>query len=90
MSLAEIQNWRKRLIFRSWHRGTREMDLMMGRFADAHVPTFTEEDLNQYEEILSYSDPDLYNWISGREETPANLVSPVMEKLLNYSFSQAK
>ena len=87
MSLAEIENTRKRLIFRSWHRGTKEMDLMMGRFADAHVPTFTEEDLNQYEEILSYSDPDLYNWISGREETPANLVSPVMEKLLNYSFS---
>lgn len=63
---------------------------MMGRFADAHVLGFADEELNQYEEILSYSDPDLYNWISGREETPANLVSPVMEKLLNYSFSLAQ
>lgn len=72
---------RKKLIFRSWHRGTREMDLIMGRFADAHVNDFDEAELRQYEELLQLSDPDIYNWLTGREDVPANLAGGVIEKL---------
>ncbi len=78
----QLENTRKRLIFRSWHRGTREMDLIMGRFADAHVAQFTAAELASYEQILTYSDPELYNWITGKEPVPANVLDPVMEKLL--------
>jgi antitoxin CptB len=74
---------RKRLIFRSWHRGTREMDLILGRFADAHVSAFNERQLEQYEQILTCNDPDLYNWITGQEPVPANMLGPVLEKLLD-------
>lgn len=87
MNLEHVENKRKRLIFRSWHRGTREMDLIMGSFADNYVKNFSVAELDLYEDILSYSDPDLYNWISGREDVPANYVNPVMEKLLQHSFS---
>lgn len=83
-----IDAHRKRLIFRSWHRGTREMDLLLGSFADAHVPGFTDAELAQYEEILHISDPDLYNWISGREPAPANIMNPVLERLLSHRFAQ--
>lgn len=82
-SAEDIGVTRKRLIFRSWHRGTREMDLIMGRFADAYVPEFSAEELAQYEEILQHPDPDLYDWIAGRAPVPANFMNPVMEKLLN-------
>ena len=50
-----VENKRKRLTFRSWHRGTREMDLLLGSFADKYLPDYSESQLDQYEEILSYS-----------------------------------
>ncbi len=80
-------NKAKRLKFRSWHRGTREMDLIMGSFADKHLPDFSDEELDAYEEILTYSDPDLYNWITGKEEAPANLVTTTLQKLLDHKFN---
>lgn len=82
MSEETIENKRKRLIFRSWHRGTREMDLIMGSFADQFIPQMQEDDLALYDEILTYSDPDLYNWITGKEDAPANHINNVLEKLI--------
>lgn len=79
---SERDNRRKRLIFRSWHRGTKEMDLILGTFADTHVPLFTEEELLSYERILECNDPDLYDWISGKTAPPANMVDGVFEKIL--------
>jgi len=81
-----IENRRKRLIFRSGHRGTKEMDLIMGSFAAQYVPGFSESELGLYEDILQFSDPDLYNWITGREEAPANVSNDVLEKLLAHKF----
>jgi len=72
---------RKKLIFRSWHRGTREMDLLLGRFAEAHIPGFAEAQLEAYDSFLANSDPDIYNWITGQEAVPANIVSDVFDKL---------
>ena len=83
MTLEDTIKRRKQLIFRSWHRGTREMDLIMGRFADAHVGGFEREQLDQYEQVLSHSDPDLYDWVAGRAEVPANLENPVLTLLLH-------
>ncbi len=56
---------RKRLIYRARHRGTKEMDLLMGRFADTHVPNMSTEDLARFEALLEESDPVLYDWICG-------------------------
>ncbi|HSK38178.1 MAG TPA: succinate dehydrogenase assembly factor 2 [Arenibaculum sp.] len=76
---------RKRLSFRSWHRGTREADLIMGRFADRYVREMTEEQLDRYERLLELSDPDLYNWMTGREPVPAEHDSDVMRMLIGYT-----
>ncbi|HYE48148.1 MAG TPA: succinate dehydrogenase assembly factor 2 [Azospirillaceae bacterium] len=72
---------RKRLIFRSWHRGIREMDLLMGTFADRHVPGFDQGQLDRYEAFLHMSDPDVYNWISGREPVPPEFDNDVFQLL---------
>jgi len=63
MTLESIDKKRKRMIFRSWHRGTREMDLIMGSFADKHIPAFSDEQLDIYDEILNIPYPDIYEWI---------------------------
>ncbi len=86
MSLEDNETRRKRLIYRSWHRGTREMDLILGSFADKNVRGFLDDELRQYEEILELQDPDLYNWITGQEAAPANLVNDVFEKLLAHKL----
>ncbi len=80
---------RQRLRYRSWHRGTREMDLLMGSFADAHIATFASAQLDQYEEILKTADPDLYNWITAAEPVPAENQSEVMALLCRHRFAKA-
>ncbi|HYE00700.1 MAG TPA: succinate dehydrogenase assembly factor 2 [Alphaproteobacteria bacterium] len=54
---------RKRLQFRSWHRGTREMDLILGPFADRHLADFDEGRLDRYQALLEEPEPDVYDWI---------------------------
>ncbi|MCB1563207.1 MAG: succinate dehydrogenase assembly factor 2 [Alphaproteobacteria bacterium] len=82
--IDSLDTKRKRLIFRSMHRGTKEMDLILGGFAQVHVPGFDAGELAQYEGILGLSDPDLYNWITGQEAPPANIRSAIFEKLMAY------
>ncbi len=82
------ENRRQRLRFRSWHRGTREMDLLMGSFADAHIATFAPEALAQYEAILEFSDPDLYNWIIGAMTVPPEHDNEVMRLLCAHRFAR--
>jgi antitoxin CptB len=75
---------RKRQIFRSWHRGTREIDLLLGRFADAHVPDFDEKQVMEYERFLNNSDPDIYNWLIRIEPVPPAEDSSVVQMLLAF------
>jgi len=60
----------RRLRLRSWRRGIREMDLILGAFADARLPDLSEADLDRYDALLSENDQDLYAWVSGREQPP--------------------
>ena len=78
-----VENKRKRLIFRSDHRGTKEMDIIMGRFARAHVPGFTKEELSEYDALLWQNDPDLYNWITGKETPPESIAAMSVFRKLN-------
>ena len=75
---------RKRLIFRSWHRGTREIDLMLGGFADAHIPQFNEAQLVAYDRFLKNSDPDIFNWITGQEPVPPAEDNAVVTLMLKF------
>jgi antitoxin CptB len=53
----------KRLKIRSWRRGTKEMDLILGPFCDAEAAALPEGDLDLYEALLSENDHDLYSWV---------------------------
>lgn len=75
---------RKRLLFRSWHRGTRETDLILGRFAEAHLAGFDDRQLDRFEALLECSDADLFDWVSGRAAPPPSQDSDVMQLLLAF------
>ncbi len=75
---------RKRLIFRSWHRGTREIDLLLGKFADSHLPAFGAEQLELYDRFLNNSDPDIYNWLTRQEPVPPAENNDVVQLLLDF------
>jgi antitoxin CptB len=60
----------KRLKIRSWRRGTKEMDLILGPFCDAEAAALPEDDLDLYEALLSENDHDLYSWVSGKAPAP--------------------
>ncbi len=87
MDAQGVENYRKKLLYRSWHRGTREMDMIMGTFADRNLAQFGVEDLAIYEDILTENDPDLYDWISGRTALPENKDNRVMRLLLAHDPS---
>ena len=75
---------RKRAYFNAWHRGTREMDLLIGGFADAHLDSLTEPQLGRYEALLQLPDTDLYNWITGRQTPPPEIDSDVLQLLCKF------
>jgi antitoxin CptB len=67
---ADLDVRRKQILYRSWHRGMREMDLIMGRFADAEIGTLPETELADFERLIDAVDRDLFAWITGEVETP--------------------
>ena len=77
---------RKRLRFRSWHRGTREADLLLGPFADRHLPEFPAALLDRYEVLLQENDADLVDWITGRTPPPEAHAGEVMRLLQSFRF----
>jgi antitoxin CptB len=72
---------RRRLLYRSWHRGTREMDLIMGRFADAVIGELTEAEVEELERLSEVADGELYAWISGERPVPASYDGGVFRRL---------
>ncbi len=85
-----VETRRKRLIFRSWHRGTREADLMLGRFAERYLEHLSETELDLYEDLIAYSDPDIYGWLSDREPIPEPLRNPVTLLLKSFTSRQLR
>ena len=75
---------RKRLRYRSWHRGTKEMDLLLGRFADRRLADMSAPELDAFEALLAENDPDLYNWISGRTAVPAGQENPALTLIIDF------
>ena len=70
----------KRLHMRSIRRGTKEMDILLMRFAEAHLPGLSPAELDLYEDLLSENDQDLYVWISGQTPAPPRY-APLWDRL---------
>ena len=80
-SSGGLDDRRKRLLFRCWHRGTREMDLILGRFADKEIADLKEGELTELERLIEVPDPDLYAALTGDRELPPVYGSALFDRL---------
>ncbi len=75
---------RRRLRYRAWHRGTKEMDLVLGPFADAHLDGFGAPELDRLEALMDEEDTDLLRWVMGQEDVPARADAALLETIIAY------
>ncbi|SIQ46514.1 MULTISPECIES: succinate dehydrogenase assembly factor 2 [unclassified Bosea (in: a-proteobacteria)] len=80
-SSADLDPRRRKVLFRAWHRGMREMDLIMGRFADDAIAGFTDMELDEFERLIEVLDRDLLSWVTGEAPVPANYDTELFRRL---------
>jgi len=79
---------RRRLRYRAWHRGTKEMDLLLGPYADARLEAMDTAELDRFETFIDEADTDLQKWLLGQEPPPADVDHALMTDLLNFRTSK--
>jgi len=83
-SSGGLDDRRKRLLFRCWHRGTREMDLILGRFADKEIANLNEGELTELERLIEVPDPDLYAALIGDKELAPAYAGQLFDRLKTF------
>jgi antitoxin CptB len=79
-----LDDRRKRLLFRCWHRGTREMDLILGRFADSEIEKLSDGELAQFEYLMEVPDPDLYAALTGNMPPAPDYANGLFERIRSF------
>ena len=79
---------RRKLLFRAWHRGLREVDLILGRFADGNIEQLTEAELSEFESLMDVPDGELLVWLTGEAEVPASHDGPLFRRLRDFRANQ--
>ncbi|MBI1400480.1 succinate dehydrogenase assembly factor 2 [Hyphomonas sp.] len=78
---------RKKLKFRAWRRGFREMDLLIGSFADAQIDSFDAVGLDEFERLLAVPDWEVYAWLIGQTPVPDTYAGPVLDQLIAFRYA---
>ena len=72
----------KKLLFKASHRGIKEMDIILGSFAEKNLETMNEENLKLFEEILEIPDPDLYKWFASEDVSIPEKYTALVKEIL--------
>jgi antitoxin CptB len=83
-SSAGLDVRRRKLLFRAWRRGVREMDLIVGRFADVHIGTLDDAALDDFERLIEVPNAELYAWVVGDHTIPPDHDSAVLRQLIAF------
>jgi antitoxin CptB len=75
---------RRKLLFRCWHRGMREMDLIMGRFADSALAELSDKELADLERLIELPDRDLVAWVTGEADVPADVDTVLFRRMRDF------
>jgi len=76
---------RRKILYHAWHRGTRELDLLLGRFADHAIGTLDEAELDEFEALLEVDDRELFSWILDKAPVPDTAPKGIFAKVLAFS-----
>lgn len=74
----------KRLRYRSWHRGWKETDLILGRFADENLGKMDSVTVDIYEQLLDENDADIWDWLVGKLPPKNPAYMPILAELKAY------
>jgi antitoxin CptB len=74
----------KRMRMRSWRRGTKEMDLILGPWADAHLDGLSAAELETFDALLAENDQDLMAWVLGQGAAPA-AIAPLLARITDHA-----
>jgi len=88
--IAELNNRRKRLLYRCKQRGWLELDLLMGSWVDQNVSRLNHAELDELELIAKQENPDLMKWLLNQEPLPAQLQTPLMKQLQAYVYANSQ
>ncbi len=80
-----LDHRRKRLLFRCWHRGTREMDIILGRFADENIASLSDDEIVDLERLIELPDPDLYAAFSGGQPLADEYANGIFVRIRAFS-----
>ncbi len=75
-----------KILYRSTHRGTKEMDILLGNFVKKYVDTFNDKDLNDLNELLNCEDSILYNWYFNNKEHTLIPINKISEMLKSFKL----
>ncbi len=86
----DLANRRRRLAFRAWHRGIKELDLIFGNFIEANFDSLSEEDCAWFETLFEEQDHDILGWVTDGENIPEKFTGPMMTRLQALDFMTLK
>lgn len=86
----DLENRRRRLLFRSWHRGIKELDLIFGNFVEANGRDFSAEDCLWFERLYEEQDHAILSWVTKGEDVPSEFQGPLMNRLQKLDFMVLK
>ena len=84
LSSADLDPRRRKILFRAWHRGLREMDLIMGGYADAYLVTLTDGELDAFEVLIEQADRDLLHWILDETDIPPEFDTALLRTIRHH------
>lgn len=87
---SELDIRRKKLTFRAWHRGMKEMDFILGNFADAHLANYDESQLDRFEYLLRIPDQPFYAMLVQGAEVPTDLRDEMFGAIFEFAKNPMK
>ena len=73
--------WLKRLTYRSWHRGCKETDLILGAYCERRLAALSEDELTLFEALLDEDDAEIWSWLTEKTECPNPRYEPLLEEM---------
>lgn len=89
-SSVKLDNRRKKILYRGWHMGMRELDLIIGTFLDNHIETLSQTELDELEALFNIADTTLYACFCGKNENNVVVKNSMFQKILMASNNDKK
>ena len=80
----------RRILYRSWHRGTREVDLLLGPFVEAEIDSMEPAEIDTLEHLMDAPDQELYAWFTGAKAVPELYDTPLFRRIRDFQMARAK